>query len=251
MHGRRRIPRRKRPELWRRAGRAAKLRPMCGRFTITLPNDAMGQHFDARVANTVPYAPNYNICPTNQVHVVKSGETGRQLVAMRWGFLPQWYKAENGGPLLINARSETIADKPAFREACRQRRCLLVATGFYEWTKTAEGERLPWYIRRRDGAPIAFAGVWQDWGQVENRQSTCAIVTTPANRTLSQIHHRMPLILEPKNWALWLGELGKGAAPLMRPGAEDILQFHRVPVAVNSNRASGPELIEPLPVQAE
>ncbi len=217
---------------------------MCGRFAITLPNDAMAQLFAARPANALPEVPNYNVCPTNQVHVVRAGDSGRRLDALRWGFLPHWYKAENAGPLLINARAETLAEKPAFRDACRSRRCLIVATGFYEWTKTQQGTRLPWYIHRKDGAPIAFAGVWQDWGPEEARQSTCAIVTTQANQNLSTIHHRMPLILESDDWSLWLGEAGKGAARLMQPGAEDVLEFHRVDPAVNSNRASGPDLIE-------
>ncbi len=217
---------------------------MCGRFAITLPNDAMAQLFAARPANALPEVPNYNVCPTNQVHVVRAGDSGRRLDALRWGFLPHWYKAENAGPLLINARAETLAEKPAFRDACRSRRCLIVATGFYEWTKTQQGTRLPWYIHRKDGAPTAFAGVWQDWGPEQARQSTCAIVTTQANQNLSTIHHRMPLILESDDWSLWLGEAGKGAARLMQPGAEDVLEFHRVDPAVNSNRASGPDLIE-------
>lgn len=218
---------------------------MCGRFAITLPNDAMAQLFEARPANDLPVSNNYNVCPTNQVHVVRSLDGQRQLLPMRWGFLPHWYKAENAGPLLINARSETLAEKPAFKSACRDRRCLVVATGFYEWTKDAEGRRLPWFISRYDGAPIAFAGVWQSWGK-ETPQITCAIVTTPANQALSAIHHRMPLILDPHEWPLWLGEQGHGAAKLMKPGPEERLTFHRVDPAVNSNRASGPSLIAPL-----
>jgi putative SOS response-associated peptidase YedK len=223
---------------------------MCGRFAITLPSDAMAQLFAAQPSNTLPSVPNFNVCPTNQVHVVRTGETGRQLLPMRWGFLPHWYKVENAGPLLINARAETLAEKPAFRAACRERRCLLVATGFYEWTKSAQDTRLPWYIHRRDGTPIAFAGVWQDWGPPEARQATCAIVTTQANAHMASIHHRMPLILEPDDWALWLGEQGKGAARLMRPGAEEVLDYHRVDPAVNSNRSQGPELIEPYKDEA-
>lgn len=219
---------------------------MCGRFAITLPNDAMAQLFAARPANDLPSMPNYNVCPTNKVHVVRSDASGRKLDALRWGFLPHWYKSETAGPLLINARAETIAEKPAFRAACRERRCLIAATGFYEWTKDADGQRLPWYIHRRDGAAIAFAGVWQDWGPDTARQGTCAIVTTGANQGLSKIHHRMPLILEPEDWPLWLGEAGKGAAKLMQPGAEDVLEFHRVGREVNSNRAAGPDLIEPF-----
>lgn len=219
---------------------------MCGRFAITLPSDAMAQLFAARPANDLPAVPNFNVCPTTQVHVVRADPGGRQLVAMRWGFLPHWYKAENAGPLLINARAETVAEKPAFRAACRDRRCIIPATGFYEWTKDAEGARLPWYFFRRDQAPVAFAGIWQDWGPPEARQGTCAIVTTAANPRISAIHHRMPLILEPGDWPLWLGESGKGAARLMVPGDETVLDFHRVDVAVNSNRAAGAGLIDPV-----
>ena len=217
---------------------------MCGRFAVTLPTDAMAQLFAAQPGNNLPQVPNFNVCPTTQVHVVRSGGTGRRLMSMRWGFIPHWYKEANGGPLLINARSETLAEKPAFRGACRDRRCLILATGFYEWTKDAQGVRFPWYFTRRDGAPIAFAGVWQDWGR-EDPQPTCAIVTTPANAEARAIHHRMPLILEAKDWPLWLGEAGKGAARLMQPGAAGVLGWHRVSRAVNSNRAAGPELIEP------
>ena len=212
---------------------------------MTLPPDAMAQLFQARPDNDLPPVPNYNVCPTNSVHVVTAPQDGaRRLQAMRWGFVPHWYKKPSDGPLLINARSETIAEKPAFRSAARERRCLIVATGFYEWTKTSDGARLPWYIFRTDGAPIAFAAVWQLWGKDEARMPTCAIVTTPANTHMSQIHHRMPLIVEPGDWPLWLGEAGKGAALLMKPGAEDRLTFHRVDPAVNSNRASGAELVE-------
>ncbi len=206
----------------------------------------MAQLFAARPANDLPHVPNFNVCPTNLVHVVRSSDGARRLDALRWGFLPHWYKTETAGPLLINARAETLADKPAFRAACRERRCLVVATGFYEWTKSEDGQRLPWYIHRHDSGAIAFAGVWQDWGPETARQRTCAIVTTAANKKLGNIHHRMPLILEPEDWALWLGEAGKGAAKLMCPGAEEILEFHRVGRAVNSNRASGPGLIEPV-----
>lgn len=219
---------------------------MCGRFAVTLPNDAMAQLFAAAPANALPEVPNYNVCPTTQVHVVLSREGQRRLQPMRWGFLPHWYKSPTDGPLLINARGETVAEKPAFRSACRERRCILVATGFYEWTRTQD-TRLPWYITRSDLAPLAFAGVWQDWGPKgegeAERQPTCAIVTTAANAPMSAIHHRMPVILEEDQWPLWLGEAGKGAARLMTAAADDALQWHRVSRAVNSNRAQGPNLI--------
>ncbi|MGC9370233.1 MAG: SOS response-associated peptidase [Paracoccaceae bacterium] len=219
---------------------------MCGRFSITLPDDAMARLFQAVPANDLPPTPNYNVCPTNPVATVTSDAGQRHLRPMRWGFIPQWYKTPTDGPLLINARAETIAEKPAFRAACRGRRCLIPASGFYEWSKGEGGARLPWYIHRADGAPLAFAGVWQDWEREGTRLTSCAIVTTGANAPMRAIHHRMPVIVEEGDWPLWLGEAGKGAARLMHAAADDVLAFHRVDPRVNSNRARGPELIEPL-----
>lgn len=221
---------------------------MCGRFSITLPTDAMAQLFDAQPDNDLPPVPNYNVCPTTQIHVIARPEdTARRLMSMRWGFLPHWYKTPNDGPLLINARAETIAEKPAFRAAARARRALIVATGFYEWTKTADGARDPWYIARTDGAPLVMAAVWQTWQSADAEAlRTCAIVTTAANASMSEIHHRMPVILTPDTWPLWLGEAGHGAAALMTAAPEDALTQVRVGRAVNSNRASGPDLITPL-----
>ena len=221
---------------------------MCGRFAITLPNDAMAQLFAAQPDNNLPDVPNYNVCPTTNIHVVTSTEEAdRRLVSMRWGLLPSWYKKPNGGPLLINARAETIAEKPAFRDAVRKRRALVVATGFYEWTKTEDGARDPWYITPNDNGPLVMAAVWQEWSNPEgDTLRTCALVTTAANDTMAQIHHRMPVILSSDDWPLWLGEAGHGAATLMRAASEDTLKMHRVDRAVNSNRASGPELITPV-----
>lgn len=219
---------------------------MCGRFAITLPHDAMAQLFAAVPANALPDVPNYNVCPTNLVHAVHHADGQRRLVAMRWGFLPHWYKTENGGPLLINARAETLAEKPAFKAACRERRCLIPATGFYEWTKDAEGNRLPWYIFPTDAEILAFAGVWQDWEQAGVAHRTCAIVTTAANDTMSAIHHRQPVTLRAEDWPLWLGEAGHGAARLMQAAPDAAMDFYRVDPKVNSNRASGPDLIDPL-----
>lgn len=223
---------------------------MCGRFSVTLPPDAMAQLFAAAPANDLPDVPNYNVCPTNAVHTVRNNGDGRKLAPMRWGFIPHWYKKPNDGPLLINARAETIAEKPAFRAACRERRAIMVVSGFYEWTRDGD-TRLPWYIHRSDGAPLAFAAIWQSWqpkgeGGVGDQIQTAAIVTTAANGPMSTIHHRMPVILEPEDIPLWLGEDGKGAARLMRAAPDDALVWHRVSTTVNSNRAAGPELIEPF-----
>lgn len=218
---------------------------MCGRFAITLPTDAMVQLFAATPANNLPEVPNFNVCPTNQIHVVLGGgEAARRLVSMRWGFIPHWYKTASDGPLLINARAETLAEKPAFRKACRERRCLIPVTGFYEWTKDSKGVRWPWYISAE--APLALAGVWQEWREGEEAMSTCAIVTTQANETMSQVHHRMPVVIDEEDWELWLGEQGHGAATLMKAADEGLLSFHQVDRAVNSNRSAGPALIEPF-----
>lgn len=219
---------------------------MCGRFALTLPHDAMARLFEAVTANDLPPVPQFNICPTQQIHVVTAADDARRLGAMRWGFLPHWYKTPSDGPLLINARAETLAEKPAFRAAARARRCLVPADGFYEWTKDAQDARLPWYIRRRDEAPLVMAGLWQDWGDDAARITSCAIVTTAASADIAPLHHRMPLILDPEDWPLWLGEAGHGAATLMRPGPEGRLEAWRVDPAVNSNRAEGEALRQPL-----
>ncbi|EYD72309.1 SOS response-associated peptidase [Limimaricola hongkongensis] len=218
---------------------------MCGRMAITLPHDAMARIFDASPANDLPDVPDYNVCPTVQVHCVTSDAEARRLRPMRWGFIPHWYKAPGDGPLLINARAETVAEKPAFRAAARARRCLIPASGFFEWTVDAEGNKLPWFIHRADGDPLAFAGLWQDWEREGERLTTCAVVTTAAAGAMRDIHTRMPVILEPRDWPLWLGEAGHGAAVLMTANP-DPLAFHRVDPKVNSNRARGPGLIEPI-----
>lgn len=202
----------------------------------------MAQLFAARPANTLPPGPDYNICPTQQVAVV-TADPDRRLRPMRWGFIPSWYKSPTDGPLLINARAETVADKPAFRSAARERRCLVPVSGFYEWHRTPEA-RLPWYFHRADGTPLVLAGIWQDWGP--DKAPSFAVVTTEANAAMAPIHHRIPVVIERPDWGLWLGEQGKGAALLMRAPGEDVLAFHRVSPAVNSNRAEGPELIEPF-----
>ena len=222
---------------------------MCGRYALfdyDWPEiDAL---FSALESGELPDIPNYNICPTNAVAAVVRDGSERKVVSMRWGFIPKWYKSPNGGPLLINARAESIADKPAFREACRKRRCLIPASGFYEWTKSESGQRIPWYIFPSDRKLFAFAGVWQDWNSGTERHVSCAIVTTSANRTLSDLHHRMPVTVRPECYGLWLGEEGKGAARLMRPADDEYFEFHEVGREVNSNRSQGPGLIRPIEV---
>jgi len=213
---------------------------------MTHPTEAMARLFDAAPANDLLPVPRYNICPTQAVGVICAGHGRRVLRPMRWGFVPQWYKTPTDGPLLINARAETIAEKPAFAAAVRARRCLVPAAGFYEWTKDEAGNRLPWYFTAADGAPLVFAGVWQDWGQGEAALRAVAIVTTAASAWMSDTHHREPVCLAPADWARWLGETGEKAAPLMRPTADGHYTRWRVDPKVNSNRAEGEGLIAPL-----
>jgi putative SOS response-associated peptidase YedK len=214
---------------------------MCGRFTLSAPPDAMAALFRAQPDNDLPPVPQYNVCPTQRVPVITSAEGVRRLRAMRWGFVPQWYKGLSDGPLIINARAEGVDKKPAFRAAIRERRCLLPVAGFYEWQAGPNNTRLPWYITRKDGEPMVFAALWQRWGDID----TVAMVTTEGGEAMAGIHDREPVILEPADWPLWLGEAGHGAAVLMKPTV-GVLQSHRVSTAVNSNRAEGPELIEPI-----
>ena len=219
---------------------------MCGRFAITIPSDAMSQFFAAQPANNLPNVPNFNVCPTNFIHVITFNGLERKLESLRWGFVPNWYRAVNAGPLLINARSETVSQKPAFANASRERRCLIPCSGFYEWSEDLEGNKIPWFLKRNDGAPLVFGGVWQEWGDESAIVKTCAIVTTASNSKLSKIHHRLPLVLERSDWGFWLGEEGHGASCLMMPTANDILTAYKVSNNINSNMSSGPDLMSPV-----
>ena len=220
---------------------------MCGRFVLTLPTDAVAGWFDAVVERTVAEQPRYNICPTQTIAVAISREDGRHLVPMRWGFLPRWYKRPTDGPLLINARAETVAEKPAFRTSVRERRCLIPADGFYEWHRAKGRGKEPWFIYPRDAGLMAFAGIWREWAGPEGRHEvTCAIVTTASGEDLAQLHHREPVTILPDDFGLWLGEAGKGASVLMHAAAEGYFARHRVSPAVNSARQDMAQLIEPF-----
>ncbi len=214
---------------------------MCGRITITDPNAALAALFDAVPGNDLPDSPRFNICPTSPVAVVTS-DGSRHLKTMRWGLIPPWYQTPSDGPLIINARADTVAQKPAFREAIRQRRCILPASGFYEWSAGPDGSRLPWYITRTDGQPMAFGALYSPWCDIDS----LATVTVEGGPNMAGIHDREPVILEPADWPLWLGEAGHGAALLMKPTAKGVLRAHRVDTAVNSNRAQGPQLTRPI-----
>jgi putative SOS response-associated peptidase YedK len=219
---------------------------MCGRFSLLEPREAVARHFEA-----VPSAglgadqPRYNICPTQAVAVIRNTGAGREIVPMRWGFIPPWAKRLNDGPLLFNARSETLADKPAFREAARRRRCLIPASGFFEWHGEGPEKQAFWVAPPACGM-VAFAGVWSCWQGPDGPVESAAIVTIAANDTLRAIHPRMPLVIAPQGFGLWLGEQGHGAAKLMRAVPEATFTAQRVGSAVNSNKADGPGLMAPV-----
>jgi len=221
---------------------------VCGRFA--LPGDVreVVDSFSARPRDLDRWPsllhPRFNICPTQPVAAIRQSDNGREMTGMRWGFLPAWYKTATGGPLLINARAETIAEKPAFGDAARRRRCLIPASGFYEW-QGQEKPKTPYYIAPASGENFAFAGVWQAWRSPDGEViDTCAIVTCAANDMLAPLHHRMPVIIAPEDYGLWLGEEGKGAALLMKPAANEFFAFHEVGAAIGSARAEGPELMQ-------
>ena len=190
---------------------------MCGRFVLETPLKATAEIFNAQIAESLVAVPNFNICPSENISVLVSNSGKRKFGQMRWGFVPHWYKSVADGPLLFNARAETLAKKPAFRDACRKRRCLISADGFYEWEKKVGSKSKPFYVRRSDRQQMIFAGIWQFSGDSEDRIPTCTIITVPASEQISGIHNRMPLLIDPSDWAGWLGERqGIKAAKLMK-----------------------------------
>src|SRR5512145_1766858 len=177
---------------------------MCGRFTLFSPQEMLAEIFGVP-GGPFP-APSYNIAPTRQVAAVRvpPGGAGRELALLRWGLIPAWAKEAAIGDRMINARAETASSRHAFGSALRKRRCILPADGFYEWKREGARKR-PWYVRRADGAPFAFAGLWERWqGEGSDPVESCAILTTDANDLLAPIHDRMPVILAPRDFDLWL-----------------------------------------------
>ena len=219
---------------------------MCGRFVSSLPPDAIRALF----ASTNPppnLGPSWNVAPTQSAMVVRRHpDTGeRQLDLLRWGLIPAWTKDLKAARKPINARSETAGNSRVFRKALASRRCLVPANAFYEWRAMPDGMQ-PYAIARRDGAPLAFAGVWERWWAPDGEViRTFTILTARANNTMQQLHERMPVILEPADWSVWLGETDSSAADLMRPAADDILHFWPVSRAVNDVRNSGADLLDP------
>lgn len=230
---------------------------MCGRFSITTPPEAMRGLFG--YLDEPDFPPRYNIAPSQPVPLVireQDGEGGsrRRFLLVRWGLVPSWAK-EMPQSLLINARAETIAEKPSFRGAFRHHRALMPADGFYEWKAVSgKGPKQPFFIRRKDGRPFAMAAIWDIWMPSGGSElDSCAIVTTEANETLKPVHHRMPVILDEKDWDLWLDPAAseKELLALLRPAPDDLMEA--IPVSTRINRVANddPSLQERATVEAE
>jgi putative SOS response-associated peptidase YedK len=220
---------------------------MCGRYTLTSAPEALRALFRYREQPNFP--PRYNIAPTQPIAIVRLNEGKRQFALVRWGLLPSWVKDPKSFTLLINARGESVIDKPAFRAAMKRRRCLIPADGFYEWQAAGERKR-PFYVHAKSGAPLAFAGLWETWtGPNGEEMETAAIVTTRANRTLAAIHERMPVVLAPDAFDLWLNYAdvdAKTAAALIAPAPDNLLEAYEISTAVNRTANDAAKLIEPV-----
>ena len=219
---------------------------MCGRYAITTAPEAMRQLFGYPEQPSFP--PRYNIAPTQPVPVVRIDQGKRQFALVRWGLIPYWVKDPRNFAQLHVARSESVNDKPAFRNAMRRRRCLVPADGFYEWSE--HGPKRPFFIRPRRSGPIAFAGLWETWmGPHGEEVESVAVITTPANRMLRAIAERMPAILPPAAFEPWLDCAhvdGETAAAFLMPAPEELLEAYEVSTAVNRAANDGPQLLMPL-----
>jgi putative SOS response-associated peptidase YedK len=224
---------------------------MCGRYAVTSSPEAIRALF--RYAELPNFPPRYNIAPTQPIAIVRVVEGKRQFALVRWGFIPAWVKDPKTVSLLINAHGETVADKPAYRNAMKRRRCLVPADGFYEWKREGDRRR-PYWVRPRDGRPIAFAGLWETWAGPNGEEvETAAIVTTRANRTLAPMHDRMPVVVPPDAFDLWLNPDvdAQTAAALIAPAPDELFEAYEVSSAVNRVANDDPVLLKPASEVAE
>lgn len=219
---------------------------MCGRYASTLPPEAMRALF--RYLEQPNFPPRYNIAPTQPIAIVRMFEGKRQFALVRWGLIPAWVKDPRAFSLLINARGESVNEKPAFRNAMKYRRCLVPADGFYEWKREGEKKR-PYFVRGREGAPLAFAGLWENWmGPNGEEVETAAIVTTAASRSIAHIHDRMPAIVPPEAFDFWLDPKvdAQSAAAAIAPAPDAAIEAYEVSSAVNRTANDSAALMEPL-----
>ena len=224
---------------------------MCGRYTQLMAWSELVELY--RIAAGAAAAPNlpprYNICPTQKVPVVRTAAgTGRELVMMRWGLVPAWSKDTAIGSRLINARAETVAEKPSFRGAYKSRRCLIPADGFYEWRRQGDGPKQPYRITLAGGAPFALAGLWERWEKAPDGKvlETCTIITTAANLFLRPIHHRMPVILDAAGHDAWLdARTPPDAVPAFLGPYDGVMEAQAVGSRVNNPRNDDAACIAP------
>ena len=220
---------------------------MCARYALTHPPAAVCEHFG--LAGAEPFPPRYNIAPTQPVAIVRrSPRGGRELALVRWGLIPAWVKDPRAFATLVNARAESVAGKPSFRGALRHRRCLVPASGYYEWTGSA-GRKVPHLVRSGGGTLLGLAGLWEHWvGAAGSELETMAILTVPAAPVLAHVHERMPLVIGPADYERWL-DCRPGSAnvvdDLLVPGAMADLSAVVVNRAVNNVRSEGPSLWDP------
>jgi putative SOS response-associated peptidase YedK len=223
---------------------------MCGRFTMTASREALTNLFP--LFDIPDVAPSYNVAPTQTVLAVRvpAGRDKPALAALRWGLVPGWADDPAIGSRLINARAETVAEKPAFRSAFRQRRCLVLADGFYEWQKVGR-QKQPYLFRLRDGAPFAFAGLWEHWERDGRALDSCTILTTEANELVKPLHERMPVLLAPADFDRWLdpkGAKGPELQALLRPYPAEAMSAYPVSSHVNNARHNDADCVAPLAV---
>ena len=221
---------------------------MCGRFTLRASPVDLSHLFD--LAEVPPLEPRYNIAPTQTVFALRADAAGkRETAQLRWGLVPAWAKDTKIGYKLINARSDSAATKPSFRNAFKKRRCLIATSGFYEWKKTGAKTKQPYYVHCADGAPFAFAGLWEAWQGDEKPIESCTILTTDANDLMAPIHNRMPVILDAKDFDRWLDPAVQDPAklqPLLVPYSGSDMTAYPISTFVNSPRNQGPQCIEPV-----
>jgi putative SOS response-associated peptidase YedK len=225
---------------------------MCGRFVLKAPFSELVRLYN--VTNNLNLEPRYNIPPTENVAVVRPdvGGAGRRLDVLRWGLVPYWAKDIKIGFSLINAKSETAAEKPAFRDAFKERRCIIPADGFYEWKKLDPKTKQPYAIVMKDRNLFGFAGLWERWTDRASGETlqSCTIITTTPNEVCAPIHDRMPVILEPKNYAYWLGETpAEPCQPMamLKPYPAEAMEAYAVSARVGNVKNTEAELFEPLP----
>jgi putative SOS response-associated peptidase YedK len=225
---------------------------MCGRFTLFEADTILSKDFGAPIP--FEFLPRYNIAPTQQILAVRqsTGKEVREAIFLRWGLIPRWAKDPSVGNRMINVRAETVAEKPAFRSAFLSRRCLVPSSGFYEWKKE-EKRKQPYYIRPKDRSSFAFAGLWEQWQSPEGSPvESCALITTEANELISQLHDRMPVILPPFIYSLWLdpGFIdGERLISLLRSYPTKELEAFAVGTVVNNPKVDDPRCIAPANLQ--